>query len=111
MTKERIINVLKHLNLQTTHYRVPVEVIDDAQLDAAAEQILSLMQTKEDIAPELQQANVMRRDCIHCGSTNTLVEEDTCYSDGAEESNCSNHLVSFTYLYCNDCGDTTTHGA
>lgn len=57
MTKERIINVLKHLNLQTTHYRVPVEVVDDAQLDAAAEQILSLMQPNEVIEPQLQQTS------------------------------------------------------
>jgi hypothetical protein len=45
--------------------------------------------------------------CVHCGSGNTYVESDTCYSDGADEPNTSNHIELFHYLACNDCGDHT----
>ena len=53
---------------------------------------------------------VIRRPCEHCGSTNTVVLEDSDWDDWTGEPNCTNKLISFTYLYCNDCGDTSGAG-
>ena len=41
--------------------------------------------------------------CIHCQSTNTIVETETDYDDGTDEPTTGNHLITYEFLFCNDC--------
>lgn len=41
--------------------------------------------------------------CPHCSGTNTVVETDTCFDDGSDEQTTGNHLITYEFLFCNDC--------
>jgi len=45
--------------------------------------------------------------CTHCGSRNTEHKYELEYSDGSDEANTSNYLVTVYYYICKDCGDIT----